>query len=205
MIEVEKKVSIAHEDDLARLIDGAQFLREVVNDDVLYDNEAFDLTKNEYWLRTRGDAWELKVPIHTKGPRLATQYDELEDEQAIRNALHLSPEGTMEEVVAQAGYIPFAKYKTTRQKYRLGDFHIDIDLTDFGESTYAIGEIELMVNNASEIPNALEKIQTFLDMHGLPSAVVHGKAIEYLYRYRPEHYQTLLEAGVAGTSSTTND
>lgn len=199
MIEVEKKVSIANEEDLARLIQGAQFLREVMNDDVLYDNETFDLTINEFWLRTRGNSWELKVPIHTKGPRLATQYDELEDQQAIRNALQLSSGGTMDEAVARAGYTPFAKYKTTRRKYVLDDFHIDIDLTDFGESVYAIGEIELMVHEPSEIPNALAKIQTLLDNHGLPSTSVRGKAIEYLYRYRPEHYQALARAGVAGT------
>ena len=148
MIEVEKKVSITNEDDLARLIQGAQFLREVVNDDVLYDSEIFDLTINGLWLRTRGGVWELKVPIQQKGSRLATQYDELEDENAIRNTLHLLTEGSMADAVAKAGYVPFAKYKTTRQKYSLGDFHIDIDLTDFGQSTFAIGEIELMVNDA---------------------------------------------------------
>ncbi len=205
MIEVEKKVSIASKDDLARLIDGAQFLGEVVNDDVLYDDETFSLTINEYWLRTRGGAWELKVPLHTKGPRLATQYDELEEENAIRNALHLSKTGTMEEAVAGAGYTPFAKYVTTRKKYVLDSFHIDIDSTDYGDSVYQIGEIELMVENASQIPDALERIQQFLNAHGLPLTSVRGKAIEYLYRYRPEHYQALVAAGVAGTSSTTND
>lgn len=199
MIEVEKKVSIANEDNLARLIRGAQFLHEVVNDDVLYDNDTFDLTMNEFWLRTRGESWELKVPLHAKEPRLATSYDELEDEQAIRNALNLSTQGSMAEAVKRAGYFPFAKYKTTRRKYSSSDFHIDIDLTDFGQSTYAVGEIERMVNDPTEIPDALKKIQTFLDAHGLPSETVRGKALEYVYRYDTKHYQALVIAGVAGT------
>lgn len=198
MIEVEKKIALTNEENIARLTQGATFLREVKNEDVYYDNSTFDLTTKDWWLRTRDGKFELKIPLHKEkgSDRFADQYDELEDNEKIRQALGLH-EGNLAGVLAKAGYAPFSSIKTIRQKYKKGSFTIDIDLADFGEATYRVGEIELMVNDQSEIPNALRKIAQFVQEHKLQIVSVRGKVLEFIKRYRPEHYQSLQKAGVA--------
>lgn len=199
MIEVEKKVSIQDEDKLARLIKGAVFLREVTNEDVYFDNDVFGLTTKEMWLRTRNGKFELKIAMHEKKSAV-DQYDELENDADIARELGLAQGEPLARSLEHAGYLPIMEIKTVRQKYKLDDFNIDIDSTDFGLSTYEVGEIELMVANSSEIPDALAKINAFLKARQLPQTHVRGKIIEFLHRHRPEHYRALVEAGVAGTS-----
>lgn len=197
MIEVEKKVSIQNKDELARLIEGASFLREVVNEDIYFDNDAFDLTTKEMWLRTRNGRFELKIAMHEKKAAV-DQYDEIENETDIVSALGLPQSEPLAQSLDNGGFQPFVQIKTFRRKYKLDDFHIDIDSTDFGLSSYEVGEIELMVSDQSEIPDALKKIDAFLESRQLPKTHVRGKLIEFLYRHRPEHYQALVKSGVAG-------
>lgn len=195
MIEVEKKF-ILNEQDKERLTKDAQFLTEHVFTDIYYDTENFSLTSCDQWLRSRDGRFELKLPLHDGADRLADQYNELENEQKIRAALHLSANGNFADDLAKAGYAPFCVCKTTRRKYKKEPFIIDLDAVNFGDFTYAIGEIELMVNDKSEIEGAIEKIMTFAEEQDLKIAPVRGKVIEYLKRIKPNHYQALVQAGV---------
>ncbi|OGC82605.1 MAG: hypothetical protein A2788_00165 [Candidatus Abawacabacteria bacterium RIFCSPHIGHO2_01_FULL_46_8] len=98
--------------------------------------------------------------------------------------------------MAKAGYSPFCTCKTTRRKYKKEPFIIDLDIVDFQDFIYYIGEIELMVNEKSEIESAIGKIIDFAKSQNLTIAPVRGKVLEYLKRVKPNHYQTLVRAKV---------
>lgn len=195
MIEVEKKF-ILNEQDKERLTKDAQFLNERVFTDIYYDTEIFSLTSKDKWLRSREGRFELKLPLHGGTDRLADRYDELEDEQKIREALNLPSNGNLADNLVKNGYSPFCTCKTTRRKYKKEPFIIDLDIVDFQNFTYNIGEIELMVNDKSEIEGAIEKIMNFAKEQNLTIAPVRGKVIEYLKRVKPNHYQALVQAKV---------
>lgn len=195
MIEVEKKF-ILNDQDKERLTKNAQFLNERVFTDTYYDTENFSLTSNDKWLRSREGRFELKLPLYDGADRMADQYDELEDEQKIREALDLPSNGNLADDFVKPGYLAFCTCKTTRRKYKKEPFIIDLDNVDFQDFTYNIGEIELMVNDESEIEGAIEKIMAFAKEQNLTIAPVRGKVIEYLKRVKPNHYQALVQAGV---------
>lgn len=195
MIEVEKKF-ILNEIDKERFIKNAEFLNERVFTDVYYDTNNFSLTSNDKWLRSREGKFELKIPLHQGVERLVDQYDELEDEPKIKEALSLSVNINLADDLVKNGYSSFCVCKTTRRKYKKEIFIIDIDTVDFKDFIYNTGEIELMVNEKSEIESAIEKIMTFVKKQKLTIAPVRGKVIEYLKRARPDHYQALVRAGV---------
>jgi len=195
MIEVEKKFILSHLDK-ERLVDGAEFVSRRVFTDIYYDTNSFSLTLNDRWLRSREGRFELKIPLHQGAKRLADQYDELEDEQMIRNALNLALAGSMASDLEKAGYSLFCVCRTTREKYKRGPFTIDLDVVDFQDFSYNIGEIELMVNHKLEVEEAIEKIMTFAKEQNLTIAPVRGKVIEYLKLKKPNHYQALVLAGV---------
>ena len=191
MIEVEKKF-ILFDTDIERLTRGAEFLGEKKMTDAYCDTKDFSLSCKDTWLRSRDSRWELKLPLRTD-TGWHDQYRELETEDEIAKELKLSAEGGLEEELKKAGYETFVTLVTTRKKYKKGDFTIDLDEVDFG---YKIEEIELLVNDESEMLKATEKIASFAKEMGLALAPVRGKVIEYLNRNGPEHYQALIDAGV---------
>lgn len=85
MIEVEKKF-ILNDKEKERLFKDAEFISEKIFTDIYYDNENFDLTSKDKWLRLRQDKFELKIPVHEGIERIADQYDELESEEAIERS-----------------------------------------------------------------------------------------------------------------------
>lgn len=195
MIEVEKKF-VLNEQDKERLIKDAQFLNERIFTDIYYDTKSFTLTSNDKWLRSREGRFELKLPFHDGAERLADQYDELEDDRKIKEALNLPSNGNLANDLAKAGYSPFCISRTTRRKYKKRQFIIDLDVVDFQDFTYHIVEIELMVNDKSVIESAIEDIINFAKEQNLTIAPVRGKVIEYLKRVKPNHYQTLVKKGI---------
>lgn len=195
MIEVEKKF-ILSDKEKARLIKNAQFLNWRVFTDIYYDRENFSLTLKDKWLRSREGAFELKLPLQSGTERLADQYEELDDEQKIREALNLSHAESLAADLTTAGYRPICVCKTTRRKYSKEPFTIDVDIVDFQDFTYTLCEIELMVPDKSETESAIQKILNFAKIHRLAITPVRGKVIEYLKRERPNHYHVLVQAGI---------
>lgn len=195
MIEVEKKFIFSAEDK-ERLVKDARFINEHTFTDIYYDTENYSLTTKDIWLRSRENKFELKTPAHQGSYRLVDQYEEIEDEVKIREVLNLPTEENFINAIAKAGYCPFCTCKTTRQKFKKEAFTIDIDSVDFQDFNYHIGEIELMVNEKSEVEDAIEKIITFAEINNLNIQPVRGKVIEYLKRVKPDHYYSLVQAGV---------
>lgn len=102
----------------------------------------------------------------------------------------------MVNVLTRAGYFSFCACKTNRRKYKKESFIIDLDIVDFGDFTYNIGEIELMMSDKSDVESAIKKIMIFAKEQNLTIAPVRGKVIEYLKRNKPNHYQALVQAKV---------
>lgn len=193
MLEVEMKFRLTPEQE-EQLLDGAVFVASKLNEDEYFDTDGFALTRQDHWLRKRGGRWELKRRVHELGHKLGgTAYDEIEDEHGIRGFLHIPTAGSLDEDLAKAGYKSFAKITKERRSCEKEGFHIDLDICDFG---YELAEIELLLEDGNQRQHALKRIEEFADRMGLDQTPVRGKIIEYLYRFAPEHYQVLVDAGV---------
>lgn len=195
MIEVEKKF-IPDAEEIKRVVQGAELLEEETHTDVYYDTENYKLTTRVTWLRNREGKFELKVPLNWRPNNhgAIVQFEELEDDDEIRTFLDISSQGnTLEEDLPSNGYKPFATIATTRKKYKKGELFFVIDSTDFD---FTILEIELMVNDESEIPGAEKRILEFAEQHGFTVALDTGKVVEWIKRNDSRHYKALKNAGV---------
>lgn len=133
--------------------------------------------------------------MHKEGSsqRIADQFRELTTETEIAQYLNLAGSQTLTSKLEKAGYIVLASIKTTRRKYKLEPFMIDMDSMDFG---YELAEIELLVSNQPDMEAAVEKIVHFAKGLGLETVPVRGKLIEFIRRNKPELFRALGEAGV---------
>lgn len=196
MIEVEKKFLLNKKQE-KNLIDGAEFIGKKVFTDIYYDTVDYSLTSNDKWLRSRAGRFELKLSLDKNvATRQGDLYDEVEDENKIREILGISKEGGMEENLEKSGYSKFCTCTTTRKKYKTGDFGIDIDYVNFGDFNYELAEIELMIKDEREAKYALIKIIELAEFYGLKIGYVRGKVIEYLKRKKPDHFDALIKSGV---------
>jgi len=195
MIEVEQKF-ILSEDDIKCLTTDAVFISEKTFTDVYYDTAEYALTKNDMWLRKRGEGFDLKLPMREVKDSLAQQYQEIEGEDKIREIFGIPRMNDFEMDIKALGYDVFCVCTTTRKKFNKEGFGIDIDAVEYGDFSYNIAEIELMVNEKEEISEATEKIKTFAKKNKLKIENVRGKVLEYLLRKKPEHYNALVKAGV---------
>ena len=188
MIEVEKKF-VFDEGSAKRITEGAEFLGEETFTDTYYDTADCTLIKNNIWFRSRDDKFELKVFIEGATDRSIDRQEEIEDEMKIREKLDLPLQGTMTEILKNADYSAFCICTTVRKKYRKEGFTIVFDSAEFDDGfSRKIGEVELMVNNESEMKDASDKIAMFALAHNLVSPE-RGKILEYLKEKRPTYYQ----------------
>ncbi|MBI2113221.1 MAG: CYTH domain-containing protein [Candidatus Wildermuthbacteria bacterium] len=194
MIEVEKKF-ILEQKDKEKLLEGAEFLHEKIIRDAYYDTKSFALAKKDWWLRERNGAFELKIStrIPQKQENFApTQYRELETEEEIRKALDLSSKSPFLQALEEQGYLKAFALETIRKKYEKQGFTVDFDIVDYG---YELAEIELMVDQESQIAEAEKRIWDFATSQGLSfNGEQRGKVLEYLRRYEPSQYQEILDA-----------
>jgi adenylate cyclase class IV len=202
MFEVEKKFKLT-EDEKIRLLDGAEFVGEKTFIDVYYDSSEFALTKNDMWLRKRGEIFELKIPMYgALGNSLMQQYQEIEGEQKIREIFAIAPLSDFESDIRSLGYEIFCICKTNRKKYLKNGFTIDLDFVVFENDdneidfTYVLAEVELLVENKDQMSEAVERIEKFAKEQGLKNDYVRGKVIEYLFRKKPKHFEVLVTTGV---------
>ena len=195
MFEVEQKF-ILSEEDIERLVDGAEFLGEKTFTDTYFDTAEFALTKNDMWLRKRGEEFELKIPMREVTESRTNQYQEIEGEDKIREVFSIAPFKSFVEDIAALGHDAFCVCTTTRKKYQKEGFVIDLDLVEYGDFSYALGEIELLVEQKAQMAEAVGMIEKFAEKNGLKNLPVRGKVIEYLKRKKPEHYRALVAVGV---------
>ncbi|XP_015275438.1 PREDICTED: thiamine-triphosphatase [Gekko japonicus] len=93
----------------------------------------------------------------------------------------------------ELGLEEFASFVTRRRRYRVGDLSVDLDEADFG---YAVGEVEAVVRQQEDVPEALERIQELGRQLGFDEKTcIPGKMSAYLHKFRPAHYESLVRAG----------
>lgn len=196
MLEIEKKFHLSDEQQ-KRLLDGADFVSEKQVTDTYFDNKNYSLTTKDWWLRNRNGAFELKISLPGHDMRVINEYEEIINENAIREKLEISQNASLDEDLAAAGYVPFVSCTTTRRKFEKEGFTIDLDEVDYdSDFDYNLAEIEKTFEDESRRQTAIESIIDFAKAHKLTDEPVRGKVIEYLLQKRPKHYQALLDAGV---------
>ncbi|NTW27195.1 MAG: CYTH domain-containing protein [Candidatus Moranbacteria bacterium] len=196
MFEVEKKFKLSAEES-KRLLTDAEFVSEKTFTDVYYDTADYALTRNDIWLRKRGEQFELKLLMHDPvGDKPTQQYQEIEGEEKIREIFSLPPMKDFLSDITDFGYAAFCECQTTRKKYTKEGFILDIDKVDCGDFLYEVAEIELLVEKKEQMNEAAEKIEKFATKNGLEKKYIHGKVIEYLFQKKPAHFQALVDAGI---------
>jgi thiamine-triphosphatase len=199
MFEVEKKF-ILSESEEERLLKGATMLNQKTFTDVYVDTDQFLLTAKDWWLRSRDGKWELKIPLNKgkRAARVADQYQELENEEEICQALGFLERKNLKDLLVLHGLHPFCTCTTTRKKFQKGPFTIDFDTVTYPDTdfTYRLLEVELLVEWAEEMDTAVKKILDFAKREGLLSLPVRGKVVVYLEHEKPKHFQALVTAGV---------
>ena len=193
MIEVEKKFRL-REGEEARLIEGAEFVKEKTMTDVYFDAPGWPLSTKDWWLRERNGKMELKVRVGSLGHHEHTveQYEEIEDEWAIAEKLGLTNDVSLRIVMEAEGYKPFATIITHRRTYRRDGFTIDFDETADG---YAMVEIEKMAEDETGAAAAEQSIRAFAESLGFDTGVYRGKVLEAIYRQHPDQYRAMQAAG----------
>ncbi|HEY4495957.1 MAG TPA: CYTH domain-containing protein [Candidatus Paceibacterota bacterium] len=194
MIEIEKNFDLKL-GDKERIIKNAKFIKRREFTDVYYDTSDYKLTTNDFWLRQRDDKWELKVPIKNIAIQdgAIDRYHELEKEKDIAKKLKNYFDISFDKGLREKILTPFATIVTKRETYQKNEFHLDFDEMDFGFLTF---EAELMISDEREINDAERKIKEFAENYDIDPTKGRGKVIEYLFRKNPNHYQSLVNAGV---------
>ncbi len=177
MIEVERKFQPT-EEQLEKLLEGAEFLGEKIIHDIYYDYPDFRFFTNQTRFRRRNNSFELKIK-KTVGAHI-----EIEEEEEIKKYLKAED---LEEFVKK-NLILVTDYTNKRKEYKKGEFKIDFDEMDFG---YRLCEIELMVEKEEEIENAQNKIINFAKEYNLELKKLPAKRMEYLRLFKPEIYKKI--------------
>ncbi len=193
MIEIEKKFRLRDGEE-ARLIEGAEFVKEKTMTDYYFDAPGWPLSTKDWWLRERNGKMELKVRMDGLGHHEHTveKYDELTDDREIAKKLGLSVEVSLPEAMEAAGYTLFATIVTHRRTYRRDGFTIDFDTTADG---YAMVEIEKMAEDEAGAIVAEQAILALAQSLGLDTGVYRGKVLEAIYRQHPDQYRAMQAAG----------
>lgn len=112
MIEMEIKFALNKKDE-ERLIEGARFIGQRVHTDTYYDTKTFSLTSRDIWLRRRDGKFEMKIPLHKSARRTVDQYNELNEDEKIKNFLGIPGNNNLADDLKKHGYEPFCLCKTT--------------------------------------------------------------------------------------------
>ena len=174
-IEIERKFTVTENAGERILQAGGTCVKETSFQDEYFDTNSYQFTLADHWLRKRDGSWELKASIHEdKLNETCSKYVEIEDENDITQrlaAILKSPEvnttlqqrtdnannsSSLEELLQQHDVQNFAKFKTTRKCYQIGDdVSVVLDTTDFG---FNVGEIEIMTTE-SEVAQTVQRLE----------------------------------------------
>jgi adenylate cyclase class IV len=186
MIEIEKKFNPSNE-SVELIKKDAVFVAHKIMNDILYDYKDLSLIKNDVWLRKRNGKFDLKVSKDKdRKNRFLDIYDEVEDESKIREILNITS-------IDDANFVEIANLTTKREKYKLGEFNIDLDIVTSAadDFVYNLLEVELMVESESDIPMACEKMKKFMDEYDIADKSANAKIIQYFYEKKRHIFNAL--------------
>lgn len=164
-IEIEKKFLLTPNFKDTLLQEGAILVSEKEFSDFYYDLPDHKLSLQNFWLRRRNGFWELKyLGKGMSNSSLIDSFCETDNENDILSALadcvpaqDFKGCESLSEFVERFDLQVFVSFKTKRTKYQLGDVTVDLDIASFG---YELGEIEIVVDDEEEVPNAKAKLET---------------------------------------------
>lgn len=190
-IEVEKKVRLEPH-HVKQIEQKGSLLQQTRILDQYFDTVDYKYTTQNMWLRKRGNLFELKVGI--KGTNDSVdRYEEITDEPRIVKFLGADENTNLSTALAQYGMHPFCTFYTHRTSYQLDNLKIDIDVADFGDLTYRVAEIEMVVSDLKDVEAAEQRIFQFTNEIGIDTSIpVPAKLTYYLYCKKPDHYQALV-------------
>lgn len=81
--------------------------------DQYFDTKDFALTKNDIWLRKRGDLFELRIPLAGLENESKNKYQEIEGEEKIREIFAIPRLKSFIEDIANFGYDSFFQIETS--------------------------------------------------------------------------------------------
>ena len=195
MIEVEKKFKLEGS-FFEKVKREGTFLSQKEFQDTYYDTDEWRYTLKNMWLRKREDTYELKVSTQ-KESGIIDRYDEITNPMGILKAMDLPLLPSIPNALEDSNITPFCSFWTDRRKYQLGEFIIDIDTATFDDLTYSVAEVELLVQEESDIAAAETKITKLLERASINwHKQVLGKLSYFLAKRRPEHYAALVDAKV---------
>lgn len=200
MIEIEKKFLLTDAQQQS-LLEGSEELGEKIVNDSYLDTSDYRLTTADYWFRERDGVYELKAPLKTSnGLGTATnRYHEITNIEEITQELNIPVESDFATALSTASIKRFMTCYTRRNSYEKQGFHIDVDEVSYDDSqfTYAVAEIELLIDDESQADDAELLIVEFAKKFDLVTdQVVLGKVAAFLRAEKPDHYETLVAAGV---------
>jgi adenylate cyclase class IV len=178
MIEVEKKFQPT-EEQLTSLLNDCVFKKEVILHDIYYDYSDYGMYKKRVYLRKRNNNFELKIETQEGS------HQEIEDEEGIKK--YFKTEKPIKQFIEE-NLVEMLSFITKRKKYTKDDCTVDVDSLGFG---YKCVELELLVENQSQIDNASEKIISIAKHYGFEEQKAPSKRKEYFRIVKPEVYKEL--------------
>jgi len=215
-IEVERKFEISNPNDCEEKIKkaGGELVTVQSFEDRYWDlSDEWILGSESCWMRERAGIWEIKVPLEEIKGGSAEVYQEITGAGKISEFLQRrwpekfpenfaedcrkSPEN-FSEMLQRAGISVYAKYRTRRAKYKLGDIFADVDNTQYSkDSSFCLLELETIATNRDEIGEGRAKLdRVAFNVLNLcqESATTKGKLTEYIIRFVPEMLSKLLKS-----------
>lgn len=200
LIEIERNLR-PNEEQMKKLLEGAEKVKEGTDTDVYYDFADYRLHGDKIHLRARNGVYEMKM--HFKGQKdqlvsIQQEYDIMNrnDAEVIQHTLKLSGnapvEALIDECIKNGMLQPFSTITSHKVRYKKDGVTIVVNKTD---TNYELTELECLRFSEIEIDEAEAKIKHLAVDAGMGKEFegekVMGKFKENLSIKNPELYKKL--------------
>lgn len=184
-IEIECKFQVPS--DCASKLEnlGAKKLKTITLVDSYLDTVDYSLIKRDNWLRFRGGVLELKCPEPSIKHTTNTVYRELTDVSAIESVVGSPVPKSADNL--PVGWRILARVICERDVWSYGGVGLTVDRLEDG---YSIGELEMVVNDKSQVDSAQLGIDRLAEQLGFTKQTA-GKLNHYLRSHDPEAFKIL--------------
>ena len=153
--EVEQKFSVPDNyRDILESVGAVKKSEKVLNDEYL-DTSDYQLMRMDYWLRRRGEKYELKIPpedkVHKREGVGMTQYREVEGREEVQAVISKLLNKCVDELTT------LVKVAAVRELFSFEDFSISIDRIQ--NDGWSVGEIELMARSDADMLQVKKRIE----------------------------------------------
>lgn len=217
--EIERKFE-CNETNLSLIKEFAFDMKKIKMVDMYYDDPDYSLSRMDYWLRKRNDDFELKWP-QTKGSNSEIDsYYESTDHHKIMTTIEgrvyknssITDTNSITQWLSSRKLEIFGRFITHRTRYCLqfDKYNVFVDIDDVlyepnrdddtnsQSKQYTIGEIELHDDGLNDQLKETEKADIMTGIMAklrITPKPVRGKVLEFLKRFRPNHYNSLKTSG----------